>query len=82
MWFEKTSTWQDLSRLSQKNLGTINLVRRLEGILSDLTWDLMSARCAKESCHSSVPELGTQIRDLIESTNQELAYLGKPQATI
>lgn len=64
LWFRKTSTWRDLPRPSQNNLGTKNLVRRLEGILSDL----MSA---------SVPELGTQILDLIESTNQELADLGK-----
>lgn len=38
LWFKKTSTWAELPR---NNLGTVNLVRRLEGILSDL----MSARC-------------------------------------
>lgn len=64
MWFKKTSTWRELSRQSQNKLGTKKLVQHLEGILSDL----MSA---------NVPELGDQIRDLIESTNKELAQLGK-----
>jgi GTP-binding protein EngB required for normal cell division len=62
LWFKKTSTWRELSR--PNHLGTTKLVQHLGGILSDL----MS---------TMVPELGSQIRDLIESTNQELAQLGK-----
>ncbi|KAF8270217.1 P-loop containing nucleoside triphosphate hydrolase protein [Lactarius quietus] len=63
-YFKKISTWRDLPRRFQNRLGTKKLVQHLEEILSNL----MSA---------SVPELGTQIRDLIESTSQELADLGK-----
>jgi len=63
-WFKKQPIWRELPRRFQNNLGTKNLVQRLEGILSEL----MSA---------SVPELGDQIRDLIENSNQELAALGK-----
>ncbi|KAI9465217.1 P-loop containing nucleoside triphosphate hydrolase protein [Lactarius psammicola] len=46
------------------HLGTKKLVQRLEDILSELMSNI-------------VPELGSQIRDLIESANQELARLGK-----
>ncbi|KAI9441569.1 P-loop containing nucleoside triphosphate hydrolase protein [Lactarius indigo] len=63
-WFTKTSIWRELPRSFQSRLGTKKLVQRLEEILSDLMSD-------------NVPELGDQIRDLIESTNQELAQLGK-----
>ncbi|KAH9006239.1 P-loop containing nucleoside triphosphate hydrolase protein [Lactarius hatsudake] len=63
-WFKKTSTWGELPSAFQNHLGTKKLVHHLEEILSDL----MSR---------NVPELQSQIRDLIESTNQELARLGK-----
>ncbi|KAH9024286.1 P-loop containing nucleoside triphosphate hydrolase protein [Lactarius hengduanensis] len=64
LWFKKTSTWRELPRTFHNRLGTKKLVQHLEEILSDLMSE-------------NVPELGTQIRDLIENTNQELARLGK-----
>lgn len=81
-WFGKTSTWRELSRPHRNHLGTTKLVQHLEGILSDL----MSARYATAFIFAradvtdivqSVPELGDQIRELLDSTNQELAQLGK-----
>ena len=36
LWFTKTSTWRELPRRFQNNLGTKKLVQRLEVILSDL----------------------------------------------
>ena len=82
VWFKKTSTWRELSSKFRKQLGTTRLIQHLEGILSEL----MSARYATAFIFAradvidivkSVPVLADQIRDLIESTNQELAQLGK-----
>ncbi|KAH8996866.1 P-loop containing nucleoside triphosphate hydrolase protein [Lactarius akahatsu] len=63
-WFKKTSTWRELPRTFHNRLGTKKLVQHLEEILSDLMSE-------------NVPELGTQIQNLIENTNQELAQLGQ-----
>ncbi|KAH9007592.1 P-loop containing nucleoside triphosphate hydrolase protein [Lactarius deliciosus] len=64
LWFKKTSTWGELPRTFHNRLGTKKLVQHLEEILSGLMSE-------------NVPELGTQIQNLIENTNQELARLGK-----
>jgi hypothetical protein len=57
LWFKKTSTWRELPRQSQNNLGTKNLVQRLEGILSDL----MSARYA-----TPLSSQGANVIDIIQ----------------
>jgi len=82
MWFKKTSIWRELPRSFHNRLGTKNLVQRLEEILSDLMSDkyatpFIFARVDVIDVLHSVPELGSQIQDLIESANQDLARLGK-----
>jgi hypothetical protein len=80
LWFKKTSIWRELSR--PNHLGTTKLVQHLGGILSDLMSTMYATAFIFAGADvidivQRVPELGSQIRDLIESTNQELAQLGK-----
>ncbi|KAH9965465.1 P-loop containing nucleoside triphosphate hydrolase protein [Russula dissimulans] len=64
-YFNKTSAWQSLPRQSRDRLGTRNLVRHLEDILSQLI-------------HSTLPDIKFKIRELQDSATHRLERLGKP----
>lgn len=82
-WFKKISPWCDLPRQARSRLRTKSLVQHLEVILSDLISkryaikiSISSELWRKSPCR--IPDIGVQIRELVEDTSHRLERLGHP----